>query len=125
MFELKIDGIAPLLEKFDKLSKKVEALHRAVPEQLVAWQREDMRRKYPNMTESTSGTETSATTLIWPRSRQPSKDRHHRRQQGPKQYRPAKRGPVVRSNRPILREELKEQLQDRMTKLTAEATKWP
>ena len=125
MFEIEISGVDELLKKFDTFSKQIDELHSAVPDELVAWQRDDMHRQYPNVTVETQGNETSATTEIWPRSRQPSKDQHHQRQQGPKQYRPAKRGPVVRSNRPILRAELLQKLWDRMVALASEAMKWP
>ncbi|BBZ93094.1 hypothetical protein BRDID11004_60070 [Bradyrhizobium diazoefficiens] len=124
MFEVKIEGVEELLAKLNQYDTQITTLRRKMPEELENWQREDMRRKYPNMQTEMVANETSATTLIWPRSRQPSKDTHHRRQ-GPKQYRPAKRGPVVRSNRPILRAELLRQLWDRMVRLTAEAMKWP
>lgn len=124
MFEVKIEGVEELLAKLNKYDTQITALHTKMPEELENWQREDMRRKYPNMQTETVANETSATTLIWPRSRLPSKDTHHRTQ-GPKQHRPAKRGPVVRSNRPILRAELLRLLWDRMVKLTAEAMKWP
>jgi hypothetical protein len=123
MFEIRIDGIEPLLAKFAKLEDQIVALQKTVPAELEAWQRDDMRRKYPNMTVETVNNETNATTYIWPTSRTPSARR--RRFQRPKQHRPATAGPVVRSNRPILRAELLTQLWDRMTKLLAEAVKWP
>ena len=125
MFEVKVEGIDQLLEKFDTLGKKAAGLHQAMPAELVAWQRDDMHRQYPNVSVQTQGNETLATTEIWPRSRLPSKDQHHQRQQGPKQYLPAKRGPVARSNRPVLRAELLQQLWDRMVRLASEAMKWP
>jgi hypothetical protein len=125
MFEVKVEGLDRVLKKFDTLSEQITGLHQGVPDELTAWQRDDMHRKYPNTTVQTQGNETAATTEIWPRSRQPSKDQHHQRQQGPKQYRPAKRGPVVRSNRPILRAELLQQLWDRMVRLASGAIKWP
>lgn len=124
MFEVKAEGLDQLLKKFDTFSKQITELHTAMPEELENWQREDMHRKYPNTQVDTASNEITATTIIWPRSRKPSKDFHHR-QQGPKLYRPAKRGPVVRSNRPILRAELLKRLWDRMVKLTSEAMKWP
>jgi hypothetical protein len=125
MFELKIEGVEALLKKLEKYEGQITELHKAMPEELETWQRDDMKRKYPNTQTDTVGNETSASTSIWPRSRQPSKDTHHRRQQGPRQYRPVKRGPVVGSNRPILRAELLTELWQRMVKLTAEAMKWP
>jgi hypothetical protein len=124
MLEIKVDGVEPLLEKLGKYGKQIDELHKTMPEELVTWQRDDMRRKYPNVTVDARKDETAATTLIWPTSRfaDPNK---RRRAQGPKQYRPAARGPVVRSTRPILRAKLLEQLWDRMRTLVAEAMKWP
>ncbi|SIO49818.1 hypothetical protein SAMN05443247_06555 [Bradyrhizobium erythrophlei] len=131
MFEIKVDGLDALLKKFDRFGKQVEELQHSVPQELVDWQREDMRRRYPNMTTTSSGHETEASTEIWPRSRRPSKDQHRPQHQGPKAYSiihaaPSQhRGPVPRSTRPILRVELVRKLHDRMVKLTAEAMKWP
>lgn len=128
MFEVKIDGIDPLLKKIDAFSQQIKALQQAVPQELVAWQREDMRRRYPNVETATAENEIAASTEIRARSREPSKDTHH---QGPKQHLIARPGPrqhrgrLPPSTRPILREELKQKLHDRMTKLTAEAMKWP
>ncbi|WP_128941055.1 hypothetical protein [Bradyrhizobium zhanjiangense] len=122
---MKIDGVEELLAKLDKYGHQINALHTAVPDELEEWQRDDMKRKFPNMDSATVGHETTAATSIWPRSRQPSKDTHHRKQ-GPKQYRPAtKRGPRPRSTRPILRAELLRQLWERMVRLATEAMKWP
>ena len=130
MFEIKVDGLDALLKKFDTFGKQVEELHYTMPEELVAWQRDDMHRKYPNLTTGTSSDETKASTEIWPRSREPSKDQH-RHHQGPKAHSIVRatprqhRGPLARSSRPILREELVKKLHDRMLRLTAEAMKWP
>lgn len=124
MFEVKVDGVDELLEQLKKYDAQITELHTTMPEELENWQREDMHRKYPSTQVDTTSNETTATTIIWPRSRRPSKNTHHR-QQGPKQYRPAKRGPVVRSNRPILRAELLTRLWDRMVRLISEAMKWP
>ena len=125
MFEIKIDGADALSAKLTKYIAQVKELHTSMPEELVTWQRDDMKRKYPNIQVDSAGEEITATTEVWPRSRQPSKDRHHHRKQGPKQHRPARRGPIVHSTRPILRASLYDQLRDRMNKLLAEATKWP
>lgn len=122
MFEVKVEGVEELLAKLNKYDAQIKALHHTMPDELTDWQREDMKRKYPNTQVDSTDTETKATTSIWPRSRQPSKDK---RRLGPKQHQPVKRGPVVRSNRPILRAELLRQLWDRMVRLTAEAMKWP
>jgi hypothetical protein len=123
MFEVKIDGIDALTAKISKMADQITALQHTMPQELESWQREDMKRKYPNMQVDTANSETVATTYIWPRSRQPSKNKP--RFQGPRQHLPVKRGPVVRSNRPILRAELLQKLHDRMLTLVKEAAKWP
>jgi hypothetical protein len=123
MFEIKVEGVEALVAKLEKYQKQIADLHPAVPLELEAWQREDMKRKNPNTETATVSNETTATTYVWPRSRTPSKRK--RRYQAPKKFQPLRRGPVVRSNRPILRAELLEQLWQRMVRLTAEATKWP
>lgn len=122
MFEIKLDGMDALAAKFEKLEKQIGELHTTWPDELTAWQREDMKRKYPNTQAETANNETKATTYVWPRSRTPN---NSRRFQAPKQHLPVKRGPVVRSNRPILRAELLTRLYDRMKKLASEALKWP
>ncbi len=72
MFEVKIEGVDQLLKKLDTYGKQIDELHTTMPEQLVAWQRDDMKRKFPNMNVNSVESETSATTQIWPRSRLPS-----------------------------------------------------
>ena len=123
MFEIKIDGTEALLAKLDKYEKQIAELHSAVPQELEVWQRDDMHRKYPNTESATVSNETTASTSIWPRSRTPNK--RERRFQAPKKHQPFKRGPVVRSNRPILRAELLEQLWNRMRALASRANTWP
>jgi hypothetical protein len=127
MFEIKVSGVEQLLNKLNTWGGQIKELQQSVPQELVTWQRDDMRRKYPNMIVATSADETSAATQIWPTSRtaDPSRRRKQPRQQGPKQYRIGSTGPVVRSNRPILRVELQEKLHDRMLALTSEAMEWP
>jgi hypothetical protein len=123
MFEVKLDGIDQLLRKFDSFGKQIEELHKTVPEELVAWQRDDMRRKFPTVDVDASETETAASTEIFPRSRiDGAAPRQHRINRAPPQQH---RGPLPRSNRPILREELARKLHDRMLKLASEAMKWP
>jgi hypothetical protein len=129
MYEIKIEGLEPLLKKFETFDKQIEELHKEVPQQLVEWQTEDMRRKYPNVKVDETPQSVEATTEIWPRSRL-------EQEQGFKRPRPiVKQGPTITrlkgagrppaSTRPILRTELFTKLVDRMTKLLGEATKWP
>ena len=143
MIEAKIEGIDQLLKKFETFGKQIASLQQSVPQELVDWQREDMRRKFPTLDVDTRGNETAASTEIWPHSRLETQEEQARRrsQGGPKQYRVASaapkqhrivhaapkphRGPLPRSSRPILRQELEQKLHDRMIRLTFEAMKWP
>lgn len=104
-------------------------------EELVAWQREDMRRQYPNVTE----TEDAASTDIWPRSRiisNASRDQRRamrramryapmRRSRGMAPARMPAGAGVQHSTRPILRPELFDQLEERMDNLMLEKLAWP
>jgi hypothetical protein len=129
MFEVRIEGLDTFTKKLEAMQAKVKGLHQAMPQELEAWQRDDMHRRFPNTKVDDSDEETVASTEIWPRSRLPSKDQHHH--QGPKQHAVARASPrqhlarpVKRSTRPILREELLQKLRDRMIRLVEEALKW-
>ncbi|WP_338822109.1 hypothetical protein WDM22_38500 [Bradyrhizobium septentrionale] len=122
MFEIRIEGIDQLLGKLEKYRAQVTDLHASMPQELESWQREDMKRQYPNMQVHATSDQTVAATSIRPRSRADVRQRRH---QAPKQHRLKQTGPVVRSNRPILRASLLDQLIERMKKLLAGATKWP
>ncbi|WP_338821684.1 hypothetical protein [Bradyrhizobium septentrionale] len=122
MFEVRIEGVDQLLAKLNKYSAQITELHTSMPQELENWQREDMKRQYPNMQVDAGSDQTVAATSIWPRSRAEVRQRRH---QAPQQHRPKQAGPVVRSNRPILRASLFDQLVKRMKKLLAGATKWP
>ena len=126
MFEVKLEGVEPLAAKFDKLAEQVAALHHEVPDELVAWQRDDMRRKYPNVTVTQAGNETNAVTEIWPRSRREGNRAARRRTfKQPKRFR-LKGIRVVRSfSKTILRPELFDKLHLRMTALMKKAMAWP
>jgi hypothetical protein len=97
----------------------------AMAEELTAWQTEDMKRNYPN----TTTTQNTATTMIWPRSRL-SEQRQAQRRQAMRQPNrrsglPRPRGALVHSARPILREELFDQLTERMDELMVDKLGWP
>jgi hypothetical protein len=137
-FEVKITGLEQFTKKLEKMSEQLKELHHAWPDELVAWQRDDMHRKFPNVRTDTSGDETATSTEIWPHSRLEAQDQRARRQgqRGPKQAAPKlhrlvhagpkqRRGPEPRSTRPILRDELVQKLHDRMIRLATEAMKWP
>ena len=130
MFEIKGEGAAELLKNFETFGKQLDELHKLVPEELVDWQRTDMRRKYPNIEVSSDGDETTAETSIWPRSRTEQAGSGFTRPKrpvlaAPKRYRLRGAGRPPASTRPILRTELFKKLVDRMTKLVGEAMKWP
>jgi hypothetical protein len=130
MFEIKVEGVNELLKKFDAFGKQLDELHKQMPEELVEWQRTDMRRKYPNIEVSSDGDETTAETDIWPRSRNEQAGSGFRRPKlpviaAPKRYRLRGAGRTPPSTRPMLRTELFSKLVDRMTKLIGKAMKWP
>ncbi|MBR0879113.1 hypothetical protein ACVMGC_004777 [Bradyrhizobium barranii subsp. barranii] len=127
MFSVEIDGLVSLLGKFKIYSDNLVQLRTDVPDELMMWQREDMKRRYPNMIVNQRVDETEAATSIWPTSRRAYETGYRRyvphlaqpRRQGPR------RGPQVKSNRPILRAELLAKLWDRMDRLATGQTKWP
>ena len=69
MFEVSVEGLEALSKKFDELDEQIKALQTEVPDELTAWQREDMHRRYPNTEANTTGGLIEASTEIWPRSR--------------------------------------------------------
>ncbi|WP_063685543.1 hypothetical protein [Bradyrhizobium stylosanthis] len=130
MFEIKVEGADELLKKFETFGKQLDELHKQMPEELVDWQRTDMRRKYPNIEVSGAKDATTAETDIWPRSRAEQPGSGFTRPKrpvvaAPKQYRLRGAGRQPSSTRPILRTELFTKLVDRMAKLLGEAMKWP
>jgi len=109
-------GLDNVFKTIDDMTDEIKNVgQREIFEELVAWQREDMNRKYPNALQDT---EHSAVTGIWPRSRT---------------WVPKGKGgkaptrvyaPPRRSTRPILRAELLTMLQDRMVKMVSDLLKW-
>ncbi len=83
-----------------------------IPTELTAWQVEDMHRKYPN-TETPD--EHTAETDIWPTSRLALARRAAE---------PERRRRVIVSQRPILRDELRARLCERMRLLMQEKLQW-
>jgi len=130
MFEIKVEGVGELLKKFETFDKQILDLHKQMPQQLVEWQTEDMRRRYPNIQVDETPESVEATTNVWPRSRleqQPGFKRPARPvvKKGPTMARLKGAGRPPPSTRPILRTALFTKLVDRMTKLLSEAMKWP
>jgi hypothetical protein len=127
MFEAKFEGTEELQKKFEAMAEKVKALHKEVPKELVEWQTDDMRRKYPNIQIDETPESVEATTEIWPRSRlelEPSYKRLRPKvKKGPTLIRAKGVGRPPPSTRPVLRTELFTKLVDRMNKLL-EAITW-
>jgi hypothetical protein len=122
---VKVQGLDDLLKQFDTFGKQVEGLHKEVPQQLVEWQTEDMRRKYPNIKVEETQQSVEASTEIWPRSRLESEPGYKRPRPTPKKGPTMARVKIARINgagrpppstRPLLRTELFTKLVDRMTK---------
>ena len=106
--------------------------HEIIPQQLTAWQVEDMRRQFPN---TDTPNYVSAETHIWPRSRtyeQMHKRRESRVRLFKKPLTPlprivgtlGKRPTTLGAHRPILRPALFQKLVDRMTEMMAVNLKW-
>ncbi|MBO4221959.1 hypothetical protein [Bradyrhizobium neotropicale] len=128
MFSVQVDGLDKLLAKFKVFERNLVQLRSDVPDQLMEWQREDMKRRYPNMTVNQRVDETEAATAIWPTSRRAAEPGHKRyapRQLRPKRFGIPQRGPQAKSNRPILRAELQARCFERMRTVVTEGTKWP
>jgi hypothetical protein len=122
VIEAKLECQDEFAKSIDAMAEKVKALHKQVPQELVEWQTDDMRRRYPNIQVDETNESVEATTEIWPRSRleqEPGFQRPKRPYvaKGPTQYRLRGAGRPPPSTRPILRQPLFAKLVDRMTKL--------
>jgi len=106
---------ARVLATVDNMIGQLATAPRKMQDEMIAWQKDDMRRARPNVA---MPDEHTVATVIWPRSRVSEKRKRQVRR------RPAlpsaKRG---RSTRPILRPELFDRLVVRMRLLLA-AIKW-
>jgi hypothetical protein len=128
MFEVKVEGVENFQKRIEVTAKQVEGLHKQVPQQLVEWQTEDMRRRYPNIQVDETPESVEATTNVWPRSRlelEPGFKRPARPvvKKGPTIARLKGAGRPPPSTRSLLRTELFTKLVDRMNALL-EAIKW-
>jgi hypothetical protein len=101
MFVIEVDS-ASAEQRIAGMVENVTTMPDKIADELVAWQREDMNRKYPNIARPDPW---SAVTLIWPRSRL-SMRRDAQRRRGIRR--------LLISRRPILRPELIEALHERM-----------
>jgi len=114
-------------EKVQALTENVEGLkglNGKMFEEFVAWQEDDMRRKYANLVPQGDD---AGYTLIWPRSRLSTERR--KRRSSRTLVRPRTEGPHVgagrpHSMRPILRPELFEKLQQRMSEMLKKVVPW-
>jgi hypothetical protein len=123
MFDFEVQGLDSLIGKFDRLTRQIELAKEEMPREFVTWQRDDMKRRYPNMQTGQGGDTTTAITSIWPRSRAyDEKLRVRPKRAGPRRYSPRR---IVHSTRPVLRRELYLKLVQRMTELVGKAMKWP
>jgi hypothetical protein len=123
-FHVEFDGLGNVTATLDGMADKIAKLGKEeIAKELTAWQRDDMRRTYPNTKQPD---EKTATTEIWPRSRvseghQPNAARGKR----VRVYAPPRGGPrVASSTRPILRAELFTTLCDRMAELLNRVLTW-
>jgi len=115
-FEVKVESAA-LMQQFAEMQERVNKLDDKLPQVFLDWQREDMKRKYPAVDQSSW---MSVTTLVYPRSRRP---RQARTGGGRTNNRKAQRR-VIGVKRPILRPVLVEQLFTRMKAMCMEAIEW-
>lgn len=106
----------------ERMQEKIRQVgHEMLPEQLTAWQHEDMRRQHPK-------TETpgffSAETTIYPRSHTYGKAGGTVRRSRMPRARLIRPQPGTSSARPILREALYDKLRERMNKMLSDNLKW-
>lgn len=106
MFSLQIT-VEHVGDGIDNRIQQIDSLRQSIPEEMVAWQRDDMNRKYPNI--ETLGD--SWLTLIWPTSRLQVRRRARGRKRATV-YTTAAAG-----RRPILRAELLVMLMNRLRPL--------
>lgn len=118
-FEIKVDADA-MLKQFDELTKNIAGLEQETSVTFIAWQSEDMHRKFPRV----DGSGLSVSTEIFPRSQLPRKKnlthpgKSLRRRSTIAASRPGGQ------HKPILRPELFEKLKERMTEMIKEACTW-
>ena len=99
--------------------------HEIIPDQLMTWQREDMKRQYPFVT---APNYVSAETSIWPRSR--TYERTHKKRESRERLFKKPLGAMPRFkgtpgvHRPILRPALYKTLCERMAEMLLVNLKW-
>ena len=119
-FVIKVEA-TETLKQFDALMKNISDLDTKVTETFIAWQREDMHRKFPKV----DGSGLSVSTEIFPRSQLPRR----KNLTGGKSVR---RRSIIAAGRPnasgqykpVLRPELYDKLKERMVEMVKEACTW-
>lgn len=119
-FVIKVEA-TETLKQFDALMKNISDLDTKVTETFIAWQREDMHRKFPKV----DGSGLSVSTEIFPRSQLPRR----KNLTGGKSVRrrsiiAAGRPNASGQHKPVLRPELYDKLKERMTEMVKEACTW-
>jgi hypothetical protein len=123
-FDVEFDGLGNVTATLDGMADKISKFGKEeMAKELTAWQRDDMKRTYPNTKQED---ETTVSTEIWPRSRvseghKPNTTSARR----VRVYAPPRGGQrVTSSTRPILRSELFATLCDRMSVLLNRVLTW-
>src|SRR5262245_19275842 len=126
MLSVHIEGADKIEATLDSMMETINDFPVPMAEEFVKWQRQDMRRTYPNF--DIVDPKTIATS-IWPRSR--ASARYYRRKQiaqqnkGPRQKRIViKSTGRTKSKRPILRPILFDKLCERMAALMEKVITW-
>ena len=120
-FEIKVEATGTL-KQFDEVTKNIADLDTKLTETFIAWQRDDMHRKFPKV----DGSGLSVSTEIFPRSQLPRRKnltgggKSVRRRSVIAAGRPSGGG----QHKPILRPELYDQLKERMMTMLKEACAW-
>jgi hypothetical protein len=111
-FDLKTAGSSTytVASRLEGMHENLAGLMQTLNDELMAWQAQDMNRRYPHISERTPN---SVATKVWRTSR---KDLLRRHMSG----RPRRR----RSIRPVVREELMDQLRARVRAVVEEAVQW-
>jgi hypothetical protein len=126
--DAKVVGAEALVNKLDEMIKSIDDLERRLPDEVLAWQSEDMHREFPFVKTRPRTHSVSVSTKIHPRSVKSMKSRAARRAQRRAILRAAHRrrgGPqrLFRTH-PILRPQLLEALRVRIAELVKRVITW-
>lgn len=112
-----LTGGAKLIE----LENNILGLYQEMDRMLIAWQRDDMNRKYPFLRNVSL---TSASTVIYPRSRTWKRTQRSKFGKARTRRVRVRRAPGA-PKRPILRPVLLDMLKARVTAMVQDVVKWP